>query len=415
MTQQDAGTLHGRVVVERPGFRLDVTVDVGPGQVLAVLGPNGAGKTTLLRAVAGLVPTSGGRITVAGRDWTDLAPQERRVGLLFQDYRLFPHLDALENIAFGPHARGVPRRRARALAAPWLERIGLEGLGTRRPAQLSGGQAQRVALARALAVDPAVLLLDEPLAALDAATRLELRAELHRHLHTFPGPSLLVTHDPLDALVLADQVLVLEAGHVVQQGPPTELARRPATTYVARLMGLNLYHGHTTAEPALVALDGGGTLHTTPDDTTPDDGDEEVTGAVLVALPPSAITVHTSRPAGSPRNVWPGRVSGLQMLTDRIRVTVTGTPDALVDITPAALADLRLEPGHQVWLAAKAGQTRRYREPVPENRPPRSSDHDTDGTRPPTPQSATGGETAHLLETQRSVIPDNRVSTGPQR
>ena len=198
---------------------------------------------------AGLLPLTGGHIRLAGatlddparRRWT--RPEQRSVGVVFQDYRLFPHLSALENVAFGLRCRGATRRRARELARPWLARVGLAEYAGRKPRQLSGGQAQRIALARALAVNPALLLLDEPLAALDARTRLDTRAELHRHLSAHPGATLLVTHDPLDALVLADRLVIIEDGQVVQAGDAATITAQPRTDYVARLVGLNLYRG----------------------------------------------------------------------------------------------------------------------------------------------------------------------------
>jgi molybdate transport system ATP-binding protein len=223
---------------------------------------------------------------------------------------------------------------------------------------LSGGQAQRVALARALASSPSTVLLDEPLAALDAHTRLEVRAHLRDHLGAFGGPSLVVTHDAIEALVLADRLVVLEAGRVVQTGVPADVARRPATPYVARLMGLNLYRGRLTdASSGQITLDGGGHLECGPAD--PSWSSEQ--GEVLVAVAPSAISVHLTRPgAGSPRNVWSGNVRGLELLTDRIRVQVSGAPDALVDVTPAAVAELALRPGTPVWLSAKASEVEAY-------------------------------------------------------
>lgn len=380
--------LDARVRLRRGGFALDAALHVKDGQVLAVLGPNGSGKTSVLYALAGLVPLTEGLITVAGQTWDCpsegrfVAPADRSVGLVFQDYRLFPHLSVLDNVAFPGRMRGADRRTARRAAAGWLDRVGLSGLAQRRPSELSGGQAQRTALARALATEPQMLLLDEPLAALDAATRLEIRSELQEHLSDFPGPCVVVTHDPLDALVLADRILVLEHGRVTQQGPPAEVARHPATEYVATLMGLNLYSGTLADRPGhQVDLDNGGTLHTALITGPGDDAGVPVRpvrpvcqGRVLVAVAPTAIAVHRERPSGgSPRNVWSGTVTGLELLTDRIRVAVDGCPPALVDITPAALAALELTPGSRIWLSAKATEVIAYPAPghaAPDGRGP---------------------------------------------
>jgi molybdate transport system ATP-binding protein len=342
--------------VTRGGFTLRAAVTVAPGEVLAVLGPNGAGKSTLLAAVAGLTPLSGGRIRLDGVTLDDadsgtfVEAAHRPVGFVFQDHRLFPHLSVLDNVAFSPRVRGLGRASSRAVAVEWLERLGLAELARRRPGDLSGGQAQRVALGRALAGDPALLLLDEPLSALDARTRLDVQGELKRHLADFTGPSLLVTHDPLEALVLADRLLVLEHGRVVQEGTPAEVARRPATEYVARLVGLNLYPG--TADGARVVLDGGGAF------VVPDHDER---GQVLVALRPSAVVVSTSAPVvSSVRNTWPATITGLTLLTDRVRLDLEGEPSALVDVTPAAVAELGLDAGQRVWLSAKATELEVY-------------------------------------------------------
>ncbi|WP_157635715.1 ABC transporter ATP-binding protein, partial [Nostocoides japonicum] len=227
--------------------------------------------------------------------------------------------------------------------------LGLGGLGDRRPGQISGGQAQRVALARALASDPAVLLLDEPLAALDSRTRVETRGTLRRHLADFPGPVAVVTHDPIDAMVLADRIVVLEDGRVVQDGSPGEVARHPQTDYVARLVGLNLYAGQLDRASHAVALDAGGRL-VVADLGTLRDG-----ARVLAVVRPAAITVHVEQPLHtSSRNVWAATVADLEVVGDRVRVAVDGAPSALVDLTLAAVAELDLRPGIPVWLSAKA-------------------------------------------------------------
>ncbi|RLK26160.1 molybdate transport system ATP-binding protein [Micromonospora sp. M71_S20] len=349
-----APLLDAHLVVERDGFRLDVTLRVAAGEVVALLGPNGAGKTTALRALAGLLPLTAGHLTLDGVDldrpqrraWT---PTERRpIGVVFQDYLLFPHLSALENVAFGPRRHGADRRTARRTAHGWLDRVGLAEHAHRRPRHLSGGQAQRVALARALAVEPALLLLDEPLAALDARTRLDTRAELHRHLAAHPGATLLVTHDPLDALVLADRLVVVEEGRVVQEGDAATVTARPRTDYVARLVGLNLHRGH--ADGHLVRVADGLTLTVA----------DRLDGEVFVAFRPSAVALHPSRPEGSPRNTWAATVAGVQRHGNDLRVQLDGPIGVSADVTPAAAAQLRLAPGQPVWAAVKAAQTHAY-------------------------------------------------------
>jgi molybdate transport system ATP-binding protein len=358
----DMGTLDVNVVVQRGGFRLEVAVTVAPGEVLGVLGPNGAGKTTLLRVLAGLGAVTEGSIRLGVTVLDDAAsatfvPAEQRpVGLVFQNYRLFPHLSVRDNVAFAARSRGCSRGVARQHADLFLDQLDLTTLAGRKPPQLSGGQAQRVALARALAADPGMLLLDEPLSALDARTRLEVRSELRRHLKDFGGPVLLVTHDPLEAMVMTDRLLVLEDGYVVQHGTPAEVARRPATQYVARLVGLNLYPGILSSADGTVQLAAGGSLTAAPTDSLP-----RVRTGVLVALRPSAISVHTEHPEhASPRNVWSGTITGLELLADRVRAQVDGQPGALVDLTQAAVADLGLRPGLRVWLSAKATEVDVY-------------------------------------------------------
>jgi molybdate transport system ATP-binding protein len=347
--------LHARVVVERDAFRLDVELDVAPGEVVAVLGPNGAGKSTLLRAVCGLTPLTKGSIALSETVLDDpehdvfVPSAERRVGVVFQEYRLFPHLSVLDNVAFGPRSSGRSKAQSRAAATEWISRLRLDDLAGRSPERLSGGQQQRTALARALASGPGVLLLDEPLAALDAATRIDVRRDLRTHLAQFTGPTVIVTHDALDAVVLANRIVVLEHGEITQQGTALEVARRPASDYVAKLLGLNLLRGDATDGEVRVV--GGGVLHVT---------DHAVSGPVLVALRPSAIALHTAQPQGSARNVWPGVVDGVEALGERVRVSVAGVPPVLVDVTPGAVADLHVRLGDPVWLSAKATELEIY-------------------------------------------------------
>jgi molybdate transport system ATP-binding protein len=346
-----AGGLQARLVARQGTFELDVAISAVSGEVLAVLGPNGAGKSTLLRALAGLVRLDEGQIRLGARVLDDVragirtAPEHRRIGLVFQDYLLFPHLTALDNVAYGLRAHGVRRAAARHSAGLWLERVRLADHAGSRPRQLSGGEAQRVALARALVLQPDLLLLDEPLAALDASTRLSLRTDLRRHLTSYGGPAIVVTHDAVEAMVLADRLMVVEHGRIVQQGAPAEVARHPRTDYVASLVGVNLYRG--TARDGRVALDAGGTLVAA----------EHATGPVYVALQPSAVALHRQPPTpGSPRNTWTGTISGLEAVGDRVRVAVAGHPPVFADITPAAAAELRLAATDQVWMTVKASE-----------------------------------------------------------
>ncbi len=316
---------------------------------MGLLGPNGSGKSTTLRCLAGLEAPRNGRIDISGvtvedtARGIDLPPERRSVGFVFQDYLLFPHMTVLDNVAFGLRARGEARQAADTRARQWLDRLEIGDLAPRKPGQLSGGQAQRVALARALVIEPDLLLLDEPLAALDAGTRASVRSLLRRHLADFRGAVVLVTHDPMDAMVLADRVVVVEDGHAVQAGTPGDVARRPESAYVAQLVGVNMLRGQ--AEAGVVTLDDGGEIRI---------ADQSIEDAVIVALRPEAISVHLQHPEGSARNVWQSRVSSLEARGDLVRLEVEGPPALTAVITPAAVADLGLHEGADVWLTAKA-------------------------------------------------------------
>ncbi|MFD9814095.1 ABC transporter permease [Streptomyces sp. NPDC059080] len=338
---EDRHALHADVT----GFTT-LTLDAAPGTTLAVVGPNGAGKTTLLRALLGLTPRARAGLRLGDRDATALPPHRRGVAWVPQDGALFPHLSALSNTAYGLRAHGVPRATARRAAQEWLDRLGVGPLAHRRPGQLSGGQAQRVALARALAARPRLLLLDEPLAALDQTTRAHVRHTLRRHLAGFGGVCLIVTHDPVEAVSLADRVLVLDGGRALQDAPPAEVTRSPRSPWVARMLGRNAWPGTATADG--LALDGGG--HVIAADPLPEGT------AALAILAPEAVSVHRERPGGSPRNVWPGTVREITAAGSRLRIQIASpeTPDLVAEVTPGAAAELGLADGVAVWTSVKA-------------------------------------------------------------
>jgi molybdate transport system ATP-binding protein len=328
-------------------FSLDVELQVADGELLAVLGPNGSGKTTLLRTLSGLLAIDDGRISIDGRvvdepaTDTFIPPEQRSVGVVFQDYLLFGHLSALDNVAFGLRERGIRRSIARERAHALLAAVGVDVDHAARPGELSGGQAQRVALARALATEPTLLLLDEPLAALDVQTRVDTRRHLRAVLARFVGARVLVTHDPIDAFILADRLVIVESGHIVQQGRPDEVLNSPRSTYVAELAGVNLYRGRADGDQIHV-------------------GDELVVaadaqdGAVFAIIPPHAVVLHRAPPEGSARNVWPGTIAGIERTGSRVRIRVAGTMPIIAEVTPAAISALGLVEGSPVWAAVKA-------------------------------------------------------------
>jgi molybdate transport system ATP-binding protein len=321
---------------------------VPPGRIVGLLGPNGAGKTTLLRVLAGLLVPDEGRVVLDGRVLDDTStgahvpPEARPVGVVFQNYLLFPHLSALENVAFGLRSRGVPKVEARGRAGEWLERVGLGEYRASKPKHLSGGQSQRVALARALATEPRLLLLDEPLAALDASTRLETRRELRRQLDGYDGVRLLVTHDPMEAIALAERLVVLEGGRISQTGTPQEISERPRSRYVADLVGVNLFRGRAVGDEILIGANGRlvapGAGH----------------GEVFAVVHPHAVSLHRRPPEGTPRNVWQGTAETLDLEGERVRVRVSGPLPIVAEVTPSAVADLQLGDGGPVWVSLKA-------------------------------------------------------------
>ena len=336
----------------RTGFVLDLDLAIPPGRTIALLGPNGAGKSTAVRAIAGMIPIEQGLITLNGRVLDDpearvfLPPEERRIGVVFQDYLLFPHLNVKDNIAFGLRSRGASRRTANDLAAPWVDELGLDDLADQKPRTLSGGQAQRVALGRALVGEPELLLLDEPLAALDVTTRAQTRHLLGGHLRKFPGPRLLITHDPTEAFLLADMVYVLEDGAVTQVGTADDIRLRPRTRYAADLAGSNLFVGD--AVDGVIRV---GSLDLFSADTA-------MSGRVLVSIAPRVIALHLNLPEGSPRNVWQSRVRYVEHLGDRLRVQMGDPLPITAEVTRQAGEQLGLEPGVDIWISIKATEIR---------------------------------------------------------
>ncbi len=338
-------------VVRRGDSEVAPLLEAAPGEVVALLGPNGSGKTTTLRVLAGLQPLDSGTVRLGGRIVDDGASvfvpaRERRAAMVFQDHLLFPHLSVLDNVAFG-----VRRDRARAELAAW----GVGELAGRKPRQLSGGQAQRVAIARALAPEPAVLLLDEPFAALDAAGRVEMRTALRHRLASYEAPVVIATHDPVDAFVLADRFVVMAAGQVVQTGTPVEVAQRPRTAFVATFVGLNVLRGTARAiDGGTIVTPAGATAGLAVYSAHPAEGD------VFAAFSPGAVTLHREPPEGSARNVWQLHVDAVEPLGDGVRVRLAGPAPLIADITRAAVADLGLGSGTAVWATVKATQVDVY-------------------------------------------------------
>jgi molybdate transport system ATP-binding protein len=347
-------TLRAAFTAHADSFGLDVAFDLDEGTTLGILGPNGSGKSTLLRCIAGLHPLHTGAVVLDGEFLEDagtglrVPAEQRPIGMVFQEYLLFPHLSAAGNIAFGLRNTGHDTASAERMARDWLDRVGLVEKADARPDRLSGGEQQRVALARALALEPRLLLLDEPLAAVDAATRPRLRTDLRHRLDGFAGLRLIVTHDPVGAFALADRIIVLEHGRIVQQGTLDEVAARPQSQYVADLVGMNLYRG--TARERRLTVAGGGFVTFTQD----------LAGDVFALVHPRAVSLHLQEPEGSPRNVWHGRAAAIERTADRVRVRVDSVPPVIAEITQAALSELGLVPGTPLWATVKATEVTAY-------------------------------------------------------
>jgi molybdate transport system ATP-binding protein len=352
-----SGLVVRAVLAERD---VDIEFSVSPGEVLAVLGPNGAGKSTAMHVISGLVRPDRGLVRLGDRVLTDteagvfVPTYDRRVGLLLQDPLLFPHLSAAANVAFAPRTRRRGRAAAKQAAERWLAEVDAAQFADRRPRQLSGGQAQRVAIARALAGEPDVLLLDEPMAGLDVAAAASIRALLRRVLASGGRAAVLVTHDVLDVLTLADRVMVIEAGRVAEIGGAAEVLSAPRSSFGARIAGVNLVRG---------TLDAAGVLHTSSGEvwhgTAAGGPDAATAGQQAVAVfAPAAVAVFQDEPHGSPRNVVEVTIAELDARGAAIRARAAGQPDGApglaADITPDAAADLRVVPGMRLWFAVKA-------------------------------------------------------------
>ena len=348
--------------VEIPERDVVASFEVAAGEVTAILGPNGAGKSTVLAAVAGLHHPHRGIIELNSRVLTNTAagialpPHKRGTALLAQDALLFPHLSAVDNVAFAPRSAGRSRRESAEIARRWLDAVDAGELADRKPSQLSGGQAQRVAVARALAAEPELLLLDEPMAALDVASAPALRSLLRRVLRTGERTAVLVTHDALDALALADTVVVLDGGRVVEYGDVRTVLTRPRSTFAARIAGINLRSGNMLDE-GTVRTPGG------TDIAGRTEVDVAVGSPAVATFEPRAVSVFLDPPHGSPRNAFAVTVAEIENRGSVVRVRAEddeGQPGLSADITTAAAAELDLVPGSTATFVVKATETLIY-------------------------------------------------------
>jgi molybdate transport system ATP-binding protein len=345
------------VTVRRGGFEVAAAFEAPAGATVALLGPNGSGKTTLVSAIAGLLSPAGGTIQLDGElldqpNGDHVASERRPIGVVFQDLLLFPHLSAEENVAFPLRARGTPRNVALARARALLERFGLVRRAAARPRDLSGGEAQRVALARALVAEPALLLLDEPLSALDVGARARARELVRDELARFPGVRVLVTHDPVEASILADRLVLVEDGRVTQIGTPEEIRTAPRSRYAAELVGMNAFHGRggggrgRRGGAGRLAVEDGLVVVPWPEAFGG--------GPVIGLLKPADVTLSLEKPAGSARNVFHGHVTSVAVEADRARVRLATAPPLIADVTLGSVHRLGLREGALVWASFKA-------------------------------------------------------------
>ena len=348
---------------QRSHFRLEVDLAAEEAQTLVLVGESGAGKTTVLNLLAGLLQPDQGRIVVNGSLWFDardrifIPPHDRAVGYVLQDYALFPHLSVFENVAFGLRAQGVTAAKVREQVNGMLEQLGVVKLTDRRPQQLSGGEQQRVALARALVLRPRLLLLDEPLSAIDVQTRRSVRGELRRILSGLPCVTVLVTHSPFEAVVFGERIAVMEDGGVVQVGTRQDLLRHPRSRYVAQLAGVNFFQGQVASRDAWGLVE----VATAGERLRVVDG--QVGQEILIAVDPREVTLHTGMPTGSAQNVLTGAITELvpePPFGERVRVVVGCQPPIVSEISVQAVRRLELREGLTVYASFKATAARVY-------------------------------------------------------
>jgi molybdate transport system ATP-binding protein len=352
-------------------FQLEAGLEVADRAVMVLVGESGSGKTTLLRALAGLLRPERGRIVVDGEIWFDdgraiwRPAHERAVGVVTQDVALFPHLSAAENVGFGLRAQGVPAAERRQRTAEALERLGIAALAARKPRELSGGQQQRVAIARAIVLEPRLLLLDEPLSALDATSRRAIRAELRRLLNELPCMTVYVTHSPAEALSFGERITVLESGRVSQTGTREDLMRSPRSPYVAEFLGVNLFRGTLVETSSPRDAPGGARIALPQGELVV--GERGAEGDTAILVRPREITLALVRPTGTARNVFEGAIEELVPEPpdgELVRVSLATTPRLIAEVTRQAVETFGLSPGRHVFASFKAAGVRVVGEPA---------------------------------------------------
>lgn len=340
----EPGSLSAQVAVRRPAFTLSASLDVSAGETLCVVGAPGAGKSTLVRALAG-VTRSDSAITLAGRRIERLAPEDRRIGTVFQERYLFPHLSALDNVAYPIRAGGIRARHARRRADEILARVGASATSSQMPDRLADGETTRVALARALAAQPLLLVVDEPFANLEAAARPQVRSSLATAVEGYKGPSIVLTREPFEALLVRGRIAVVEHGHITQTGTIDELRARPATRFVAALAGLSVISGRLgMSEDQMI-------METEGDPIVVETG---YAGPAYAIVRAQSISLYRRAPEGSPANALRRTIASIGIEGQRALVTLQGEPTLTAEITAASAVRMSLQPGDEVVAVFKA-------------------------------------------------------------